>query len=58
MRNELVVPNRADDRAAPDHQPWIVIGCCALAYVASLYVALPYFSLDELPILIVQYNLG
>lgn len=59
MRNELAVPRR---HAAPVNASYddmlAVLAFCLFGVVASLYLAVHSVGLDQLPLLIVQYNLG
>ena len=57
MRNELTFPVRTAD-TEPDRDAWAIVGFCLTGLIASLYIAAISLPLDEIPVLIVQYNLG
>ncbi|HUZ31791.1 MAG TPA: hypothetical protein VMV19_06765 [Xanthobacteraceae bacterium] len=57
MRNELTFPVRTAD-TAPDRDAWAIVGFCLTGLIALLYIAATSLPLDDLSVLIVQYNLG
>jgi hypothetical protein len=56
MRGELAMPATQQQPQARDSGAWVVIGFCFIGLLLSLYFASQ--SLDDLPLLVVQYNLG
>jgi hypothetical protein len=59
MRGELAAPgSRSEDGGAGEGDVWAVVGFCLIGLAVSLYMALSAQSLDQIPLLIVQYNLG
>jgi hypothetical protein len=57
MRGELRGPaGRSDDNAAADIGA--IIGFCLIGLAISIYLALSVQGLDQIPVLIVQYNWG
>jgi hypothetical protein len=57
MRNELTFPVRAANTAS-DSDAWAIVGFCLTGLMTSLYFTAISLSLDEIPLLIMQYNLG
>ena len=57
MRNELTFPARTAN-TEPDGDAWAIVGFCLTGLIASLYLAATSLPLDDIPVLIVQYNLG
>jgi len=58
MRGELAAPASRSENGAQEGDVWMVIGFCLIGLVVSLYFALTAQSFDQIPLLIVQYNLG
>jgi hypothetical protein len=57
MRDELTFPVRTAN-AASDRDAWAIVGFCLTGLIASLYIASASLPLQEISVLIVQYNLG
>jgi hypothetical protein len=59
MRGELVVPKRyvAPADALRDNM-LAVLAFCLFGLVATLYFAIHRVGLDQLPLLVIEYNLG
>lgn len=57
MRNELTFPARTAN-TAPDNDAWAIVGFCLTGLAMSLYFTATSLPLDEVPLLIMQYNLG
>jgi hypothetical protein len=57
MRSELTFPVRTAS-TAQDSDAWAIVGFCLIGLIASLYFAASSLPLDDVPIWIVQYNLG
>ena len=58
MRSELADPTtRSGDVAAVDDGLWVVIGLCAIGLLLSINLAVYVEPVDQIPILIAQYNL-
>jgi hypothetical protein len=58
MRGELAAPASRSEHGGGEADTWAVIGFCLIGLIISLYFALSAQALDQLPLLIVQYNLG
>jgi hypothetical protein len=59
MRNELAVSRRYSPPANASHDDILaVLAFCLIGAVASLYFAAHCAVLDQLPLLVIEYNLG
>jgi hypothetical protein len=59
MRNELAAPSMRLPKVAPVYrEAWAIIAFCFIGLAVSLYFAAQNVALDQVPLLIVQYNLG
>ncbi len=59
MRGELVIPatqSRAEWELS-DQDVWAVVGFCLIGLFVTFCFALSALNLDQLPLLIAQYNL-
>jgi hypothetical protein len=58
MRGELAIrtipPNAGE---AAKHDAWPIIGFCFIALAMSIYFSISSMSLDQISLLIIQYNL-
>jgi hypothetical protein len=57
MRNELTFPVRTANKAS-ESDAWAIVGFCLAGLMTSLYFTVTSLPLDEIPLLIMQYNLG
>jgi len=58
-RGELAVRvMQHDDGAAAEADAWLIIGMCAVGFLISIYLAVQCQPIAEIPLLVVQYNLG
>ncbi len=60
MRYELVMPasRQVDDVKAADPDLLAIVCFCGLGLAATLLLGLSAVSFDQIPLLIMQYNLG
>ena len=56
MRGELAVPTPRSQPNTQDDSAWAVIAFCLIGLLVTLYHISQ--SLDQLPLLVMQYNLG
>ena len=57
MRNELTFPIRTANTTL-DSDVWAIVGFCLTGLAMALYFTVTTLPLDEVPLLIAQYNLG
>jgi hypothetical protein len=58
MRNELAMPRRYSSKATALDSLLSVLAFSLTGLVASLYFAAYLGGLDQLPLLVIEYNLG
>jgi|HubBroStandDraft_1064217.scaffolds.fasta_scaffold1183948_1 hypothetical protein len=58
MRGELAVPALRSETGAADEVIWAIVGFCLIGLAISLCFALSAQPLDQVPLLVLQYNLG
>jgi hypothetical protein len=58
MRNEIAVLPRCPLPADASDDPLAVLAFCLIGVVASLYFAAYTAGLDQLPLLVIPYDLG
>jgi hypothetical protein len=59
MRHELSIPPmRPIGITGPKRDLWAVIGFCLIGLLTSIYFAFSATPLDEIPLFVMQYNLG
>jgi hypothetical protein len=57
MRNELAIATSLDAGATANRDVWPIIGFCFIGLAVSLYLSLIAAPLNQIPLLITQYNL-
>ncbi len=57
MRDELTFTARTAN-TAPESDAWAIVGFCLTGLLMSLYFTATSVSLDDVPLLIAQYNVG
>jgi hypothetical protein len=59
MRNELSLPTmRSTDVMGAERDIWAVLGFCLIGLLTTIYFAFSATPLDQIPLLVMQYNLG
>lgn len=60
MRSPLVLPVSRDEVQDYDHDSncWLLIACCLIGLFASLCFIMAGQSIEDIPSLITQYNIG